>query len=348
MSCIVLTTFPAHRSKNVGDALITHSAVKILKKRHPSLDTTILFREEPLDSLSSDKRHDVLAPGFSVANGTYPTLFALFSDLDRMRHFWPVGCSFQSSIPGPDAFRAPYSKNTLEFLRLITSRWGPLPCRDELIVRRMHHFDLPAYYIGDLALYDEDKIGATPQLPTAPRSLAVTLGHHVRYLEQAIALAKKLNRQYPEIKKFVSLHGAPNPLSRTLEQRFKELGFESMHLYGPASGLDTYNNIDLHIGYRLHGHIHFLRNRKPSVLLVEDARSYGFSRSPGTSFGCIDAWDDKIGEPNDRAPEQALEFLTAQVAESFTYYRTLFDFVDGTFKDKVAPYFDYIAQQLRT
>ena len=46
-----------------------------------------------------------------------------------------------------------------------------------------------------------------------------------------------------------------------------------------------YRDCCLHIGYRCHGHILFLRNRRPSFLIAEDSRGIGFLRTNGHNMG---------------------------------------------------------------
>lgn len=346
MSLIVLTTHPTHKSKNVGDALITTSACKLLENRILKFTPKVLFREESLDSLSSNKKYSILAPGFSIAEGTYPKLFSLFSNLSRMAHFWPVGCSFQSSCSTHASFTTPYGFKTLTFLKNMSDRWGPFPCRDELIVNRLSSFDIPAYYFGDLGLFDENKIYTEMTAPRKMMSFVITLGHHLEYHEQTIDLAKKLARKYPEARRYVSLHSVPSTLHKNLVKRLIEIGYQILYLFGNASNLEAYNDIDFHIGYRLHGHIYFLRTRKPSILLVEDARAFGFAETAGTAFGCINACDPESPIPNDSAPDQAISLLSNQLNLDFAGYSPVFQFIDATYENVVKPYFDRVASQL--
>ncbi|MFD2237983.1 polysaccharide pyruvyl transferase family protein [Aureimonas populi] len=346
MADIVLTTYPAERSRNVGDALITHSMIELVRARVPAFEPVVMFRETPLDELPRETRHRVFAPGFSVANGTYPALFPLFTDLDRMERFWPVGCSFQANLPERASFETPYGKDTLAFLKRMAERFGPFPCRDQLIVDRLERSGVPAFYLGDLALFDEKRIGTALRVPPPVGTLVITLQHHVRYLEQIVDLAKRVRARYPEWRRLVSMHAVPNPMNRVLAARMAELGYELLEVHGEVAKLDLYETVDLHVGYRLHGHLHFLRNRKPSILMVEDARSYGFSRTQGTAFGCVDAWSQESREPDDTAPERALALLDEQMASGFSGYAPLLAFIDRTHAERVSPWFDAVAEVL--
>lgn len=341
---IVLTTYPAHKSMNVGDALITQSCLKLLKARLPEFQPVVLFREKPLDGFKRRPQHRVFAPGFSVSDGVYPKIYSLFTDLSRLSRFWPMGCSFQSPLRGREAFEVPYSKDTLEFLTLITGRFGRLPCRDELIAERLRRFGLPAHYFGDLGLFDEDRIAKPARIGRDISSCVISVPHHLHYIEQTIDLAKRIARTFPHWRRYVSLQSKPSNHAVAIQNRLAQLGYAPLNIYGEADGFEAYEDIDLHVGYRLHGHIQFLRNRKPSVLMVEDVRAYGFSRTSGTALGCIDALDERTGEPRDEAPAEAMRFMEERIAGGFADYSTVFDFIDTTYTQRVRPYFDRIAE----
>jgi polysaccharide pyruvyl transferase WcaK-like protein len=348
MTDILLTTYPDHKSRNVGDALITASTVSLLRRKWPDFDPVVFFREKSLNGFTRKTRHTVIAPGFSVSNGTYPGLYQLFDDLDRIDGFFPLGCSYQHMDASPASFLdVAMDAPTRAFLTAMAAKHGPFPCRDEMIVKRLQHFDIPAIYSGDMALFDAERIGTDPHpVPETP-AVAVSLQHGISYLEQSVELLKAVKARFPDSRRYVALHSARSPLLSILEVRAKQLGFEPLHLFGAAEGLDAYAEIDLHIGYRLHGHIHFLRNRKPSILLVEDARSFGFSRTPGTAHGCIQASHGRLGDPDDEAVTRAMAFLQGQIERGFADYEKVFGFIDETYRAMIDPEMERIVAHLR-
>jgi hypothetical protein len=344
---ILLTTFPEHKSRNVGDNLIASSAIKMIKSRRPDFNPVIAFREKPLDGFSRKKVRNVIAPGFSVSNNVYPDLFALYTDMTRLNSFFPIGCSFQHVVPARASFfDEAYNPKTLDFLKFVTDVSGPLPCRDQLIVERLESFGLPAVYSGDLAFFNEDKINTAFVPPPEIKSLVFTIQHHVKYLEQSLALLKLLRKEFPDAKRYVAFHSVPGVVPQAVAARAAELGFGVMHQYGDVANLEKYDDIDLHVGYRLHGHIYFLRQRKPSVLMVEDARAFGVANTEGTAYGCIDAFSLKTTEADERAPDIAMEFLRSRIKDRFKGYHELFSFVDRTYAGFIAPYFDSLAAKV--
>jgi tetratricopeptide (TPR) repeat protein len=341
---LLLTTFPGHRSKNVGDHLISHSAIKLIAVRNSGFSPKIVFRAENLDAYEDGAVRNIIAPGFSVSNGVYPELFGLYSDLNRLPDFYPVGCSFQHVTPSFRTFEEhEYDGGTLEVLRFIASRSGPFPCRDQLIVKLLHRYDVPAVYSGDLAIYDEEKLNTQFVPPAAIKSVVFTIQHHDRYYAQSFKLLELIKERFPGSQLYVAFHSKAGPKPQKIANYAVSLGFSELHLYGDVTNLVVYDSMDLHIGYRLHGHISFLRRRKPSILLVEDARSFGLAHTSGTDVGCFEAISLATMEADMSTPDLAMNFVEEQIRCNFQDYQRVFRFIDKTYNEFVRPYFDDLA-----
>ncbi|TRM53559.1 polysaccharide pyruvyl transferase family protein [Achromobacter sp. LC458] len=344
---LILTTFPEHRSGNVGDHLITHSLVKLLARRIPDFAPKVLFREESLDGFADGTLRSIIAPGFSVLDETYPKLFGLYSDIERLRDFYPIGCSFQHTLPAHSAFHEHrYGEATLAFLKMVVGRSGPLPCRDQLIVDMLMKNGIDALYSGDLAIYDEDRIGTQFSAPRSIKSIVVSVQHHDRYDDQSFELLRQVKARFDSARLFIAMHSKPNKRSLKVVAFAAGLGFETLSLSGDVENLRAYDAIDLHIGYRLHGHIAFLRQRKPSVLLIEDARSFGLANTPGTAVGCFDALSMDTMAGDIEVPGRVLEYVEAQIKNGFSDYNSVFEFVDATYATVIKPYFDKLAKKI--
>lgn len=344
---ILLTTFPGHRSGNVGDHLITHSLIQMLKRRLPAFSPKVLFREEVLDGYADGSVRSIIAPGFSVLDETYPKLFGLYSDSARLRNFYPIGCSFQHTLPSFSAFdQHSYGEQTSNFLRLVVSRSGPLLCRDQLIVDMLLRNGIDAVYSGDLAIYDEARINTRFAAPGNIASIVFTIQHHDRFDSQSLDLLRLIKERFGKARLFIAFHSKPNKRSLKISAFAAGLGFETLLLSGDVENLGVYDEIDLHIGYRLHGHIAFLRRRKPSVLLVEDARSFGLANTTGTHVGCFDTLSMVTMLGDESVPERVMEYVEAQIGNGFSDYPSVFDFVDTTYKKVIEPYFDDLARKL--
>jgi hypothetical protein len=345
---IILTTFPKHASNNVGDQLITYSFLKLLKSRIPDLKYHIEFRANNLNKYRNKNITHILAPGFSIANDVYPNIYGLYSDLNNLPTFSPIGCSFQHIIPSHEVFENnTYSKEDKSFFNSLLEKMdSPYLCRDQLIVEMLQNNGIPSIYSGDLAIYDEDYLNTQFKPPKEINSIVFTIQHHEKYTTQSYILLSLIKNKFSNTKLYISYHSKINTRSKKIAEFAISLGFEEIFMFGDVKNLDFYNNIDLHIGYRLHGHISFLRRRKPSVLLVEDARSFGFANTKGTSIGCFNALnsDQTI---NNLGPIEAIKFIEEQIEGKFEIYNNLFRFIDKTFKKTLLPYIDKLTIELK-
>lgn len=343
---ILLTTFPAHKSGNVGDALITASTVAMIEERLPGYAPRVLFRETSLDELEVPPGTPVVAPGFSVAEASYPKLYRLYADLDKLNHFYPVGCSLQTDTRAEFAAEVRYTDSTQRVLRWMADRFGAFPCRDAFIVDVLNRHGIPALNCGDLAQYDSRYIGRPMAACQAPRSIAFTVGHHAEYAEQSLKVLYALQMAFPDAVIKVAFHGRPSPHARQIGEVAQRLGCQVLHVYGDVAELSQYDDVDLHVGYRLHGHIAFLRRRTPSILLIEDVRALGFSKNPGASVTAVPAYSGRFLESDTQAAEKVMELLKHHLQQGFVAYAGWLQWVDETYHDVIVPYFNNLARNL--
>jgi len=345
---ILLTTYPASGSKNVGDKFITESAIELVRIRVPRYDPLIIFREDPLDQYEKESVRTILAPGFSVKDGTYPDIFCLYKNLSNLPDgFYPVGCSFQHWIPLQRTYESyEYTEKTLDFLRLIVQRSGAIPCRDLLIVDLLNRNNVPAFYCGDLVLYDHDVIGSKFTPPESIQSVVFTIQHKPKFSKQSFEMLDLIRSEFPDATLYVAYHSEANEKSKEVAGYAKSLGYIEINMAGRVEGLSLYDEIDLHIGYRLHGHIYFLRKRKPSLLLIEDARAFGIANTGPLSVGTFDAVTADGTSVDDSAPQRVIEYARHQVRNGFEDYFEVFCYIDKTYSAVVRPYFDQFASRL--
>ncbi|MEQ7871401.1 polysaccharide pyruvyl transferase family protein [Chromohalobacter salexigens] len=345
---ILITTFPKGSTQNVGDALITESAIKLVQHRAPCYDPVIFFRQEPLESIIKRKVRTILVPGFSVNNNAYPELFSFYHNVcDVLHKILVVGCSFQHSEPRCSTYTSyEYNERTKKFLSLLVESNGPIGCRDEPMRKILSNHNIESIYTGDLALYDDEKIRKNFKRPGRINSVAFTIPHSEKFHSQAKKLLSLIRREFLGASLYVVHHSKANRSSRKLSEFALSLGYIEKDISGTADRLAFYNNIDIHIGYRLHGHVYFLRNRKPSVLMAEDCRSFGISRSGALGVGVFEALGAEHLLVSDLAPYKAMDFLKYSIANNYKEYLKVFKHIDETYFSVVRPYFDMVANKV--
>ncbi|RCV89373.1 polysaccharide pyruvyl transferase family protein [Billgrantia montanilacus] len=339
---ILLTTYPRHKSKNVGDSLITDSAIKLVRYRVPSYDPDIYFREDSLEGIDKEEVRTILIPGFSVNNDTYPSLFKMYSDItDISNKIYVTGCSFQNLVANVDTYKNyEYNKETKEILQLLANSSGTIPCRDQLIHEMLIRNNIRASYIGDLALYDDEKITEKFVPPESVKSVAFTIQHNTKFLSQSKKLLSLIKREFSDSDLYVVHHSKPNKIPKLIADYAVSLGFIEKDISGDSEHLKFYEDIDLHIGYRLHGHIHFLRNRKPSFLMAEDCRSFGISKTGLLKTGIFEAMENDGISVRDVAPYELMKSVRSNIKSQYHDYNKLFSYIDEVYYECVRPFFD--------
>lgn len=338
---IVLTTYPTYTTGNVGDAMITDAFVKLIKEHHEDFEYVRVFRGESLDKLNMENVKNIFAPGFSVSPNTYPKNYKLFSEANKLSdfNFVPFGCSYQHFVPHSSSFSKEfYDSGSIEFLKGI-SEIAAIPCRDRKITEMLMSMGIKSFYVGDLVLFDPDYIDSDYQGQKKVKTVAFTVQHKAKYYEQSKTVLTMLRNTFDsDVKIFVTLHGAHSAITKKVVAHAKSLNMEVVELFGESENLSFYDDIDLHVGYRLHGHISVLRRRKPSILLVEDARAFGFSATNETSYGCFQAMDgNKVSE---KALKEVNLFIEESLKSEFKGYQSVFDFIDYQYHDVIYPYFN--------
>jgi hypothetical protein len=276
--------------KNSGDWLIQSTlkdniAALTDEELHP-----VFIRDNIAKHLGENEYRKIIVSALSVMQDVYPSFMPLNGNLDGIRcPIAPIGCTWQHRTGYPEqALSFRLNENTLAFFKRLNEMSGPIPCRDHQAQMVLGLNGVAASFVGDMGLYDRASIGKAMRRPTSIRSLVFTPPHGPFYLSQAVSVLDLLQALFPEAERYFSLQSRPTKaVDDVLEPLAAERGFKTIRPYEDPPSLNGYERHDLHVGYRLHGHIGFLRKRVPSVLLVEDARGEGFRTSFPT--GCFSA-----------------------------------------------------------
>lgn len=352
---LLVTTYPAQASGNAGDMLISHSFKDLAAAAGVQGDWKTIYREDALtDEMVTQYGHrPIFLPGMSVSSESYPSLYKLRENLDEIpAGLIPFGCTWQH-IHGyrEDAEQTRLSERTGALLRRIVSFTGPIATRDHLAQSIMAQNGIPAITVGDCAWYHLDSVGKAMRRPTDIRKIVVTTPHNNKLGAQSIHLMDKLTELFPSAFLTLSLQSKATAHLAPVIDHAKTKGHEIIEAAGDVTVFDRYEDFDLHVGHRLHGHIGFIRRRIPSVLLVEDARSRGFSVS--IPVGCFDAKKALIGKealsqlpidaarqyvvPDAQAVDRVADFLAQEIETCFLRYAGVPAFLDGMLNEVVLP-----------
>jgi len=297
---------------NVGDFLIADRAKKLLQTRDPQTEFLELPRWQPItDSLEQvNSTHAlILCGGPAYQPHFYPGIYPLVEDLDRIKvPIIPFGLGWKG-FPGDETCLQNYSftSSSLRLLRKIHEETRWTSCRDYLTKRVLARQGFTNVIMtGDPVWYDLAYIGKSFVPSRDMNTIVFSVPARSIYHRQSIDLAKAVKELLPKAELLCAFHHGwevsehvPSDVVAALSQlrgAFDRCGFETISLAGDLRRMESlYGDADLHIGYRLHAHLLFLSQRKPSFLMVEDGRGRGAGEALGSRG--IQAWSRSGYEP---------------------------------------------------
>lgn len=286
----MLSTYPELGSKNSGDDLLGKSLAKIVtfvKGEDIQIDTVSASDCRPDTIENFDQYSSVLVPALR------PTL--LGNSISPQNRGVLLEEAFKCNVPvfaigsGWKAYPGVIEqsqrlklepKDLMQLQKLFgcqknSEASGMIACRDITTENLLINNNVNCYgTIGDCGLYDPYLIESKCIAPKKVQSVAVSMPHNDFHKEMAYKIALELKKELA-CDVTITFHGYPKSYQEEMSPHWdrKLINFED--LSGGAEKLSFYDNIDIHVGFRLHAHIWFLRTRKPSLLLGEDGRGMG-------------------------------------------------------------------------
>ena len=385
----VLTTFPGERSSaNVGDQLIEIAVKRLIEHELGAVEYLTIFREDPLDDVLDEVNatQAILLPGFGVraAVPMHPGVYRLVENLDRLKvPMVPIGANW-NVYPGDavsrDTLRLP--AENVAFVKRIAAGVTLLSCREyHLLEVLRRHGIMNAIMTGDPAWYDPGFFGKPLHRPTRINKIVFSPPLSAFYGSQAVDLLTMLAELFPSAERYCAFHltdliasefddrSATNDSSMRpdvarknalIRSHASELGYEILELAGHVEKLDFYRECDLHIGYECHAHLGFFRQRRPSVLIAEDARGVGFNYTlgiggfdgfqrvnnsssllpaeGGTSGYCVTQEEFDIAPARSDLASAVRRFVTEELDTGFRRYLGVADLIDETYEKTMRPY----------
>ena len=364
---VLLTTYPEHGSGNVGDILIADSATKLVQAAKGDVPIRVFFRGDPLDEHLEElnSARAVLMPGFAIRDPLYPQIYALTKHLsDITVPLIPIGTGW-ASVPGDlqDRKTTRYSEATLSTLRYVASQIGRFACREHFTEHVLNTHGISNTIVtGDCAWYDLASLGKPMRRPEAVTRLVFTPPVMPLFREQGLHLMRSLADRFPDAERLCSFHGTPRQREQPFIKAAAELDYEVRNCSHDLAAIDFYETCDLHVGYRVHGHLAFLRKRIPSLLMAEDGRGLGVGYTLGPFIvpaavrvpATVHSEDEGSNQtlqtphggkepplsttPNPQAVETAMRFLQEEVSSRFRRFIGVADMIDRTYEEVMQPF----------
>ena len=110
---------------------------------------------------------------------------------------------------------------------------------------------------------------------------------HEAVTHQTQLLVNSLQILFPRAELLFTFNGGIDtkysaPCNKAIAEFLEEQNVPDYDISGSSTGFDLYDDVDLHVGYRLHSHLYCLSKGIPSLLIEEDARGGGANITLGT------------------------------------------------------------------
>jgi hypothetical protein len=329
---VVVTTYPAGGSCNIGDYLITQSIVEMIR--------VVAGEEVRIDVIWRGASWEEVSELALKADHIFFACLAIRPDMEKKvypyaRNIIESGVGYSVLAAGTDLpvkddvlFGEVLDDETIGLLRDLGARATVFSTRGLLTQMFCRGLGIESSdYQGDVAFYAPAKYGCEFATDTTVRSIVISDPHRPeKYLRSLSVLIDGLSDEFPSAALVVALHGVNDAVRDYCLANNVE--FTEIH-QDRENGLSIYEDCDLHVGYRVHGHVSALKNRIPSYLMEQDGRGadYGLSLSRKVSVPHFLQHFPSPGGEKPRleasiaAPQQILSMISQDVIDGFLRFR---------------------------
>lgn len=329
--------------KNVGDYLIRNRAKELLFEYAHVEETDLLELEMVRKNISEEELSQVretnaviIAGGPAYGSGNFAEIYPCLPDiLDAGIPVFPLGPGWK----GTDEEEFQFTDESLSLIERIHDRIEFSGVRDLPTKRVLQKHGISnVELVGCPAWYDLDFLGKSFEKPSTVGSIAISTAvpRSRYYRKQFRYVLRRVSDEFPNTDLYCSFHRGISyddhtPFIRSLHlKRFKRVankyGYTILNPAYEPDKLELYKNIDIHIGYRVHGHIYFLAMRHPSYLFQVDGRGTGVSESLSAPSDVVTFGRDNYKDP----VEELLNNVHQDVDNEFSAFDNVAKAIDST------------------
>lgn len=274
-------------ARNLGDQLIAERCKAMIEAIAPNARITTLFRHDTWANV---------ARTIAASDLVVIACLAIRKDMTRAYGFLdevigagvPVavvssGLSV-SSFSSTEPLAQQLGESDVNLLSRLAARSVFFSSRGILTQALLTQLGIESTFAGDVAFYQPDFASRQFQSPHRINRIAVSDPHYTsEYRDNFLHLVRMLRDVFPGAQIDLLIHGRNDEVISIAA----DAGVEAIEMYRHR-GLSHYDDYDLHVGYRIHGHVSALSRRIPSYLLEQDDRGidYGSTFSRRISVAC--------------------------------------------------------------
>lgn len=289
---------------NAGDFLIKYRAKQLFQAIRPDRDLVDVDawkeRDDQLLATFNGARAVILMGGPALIPDMYPRVYRVLGNVDDIKVPIVTMAVGWRAFPGewPQTYSYNFSEASLKILKRVESSGFQSSVRDYHTLNVLLHKGFRSFVMtGCAALNDLNFIGKSYQEKPVIKKVAFSLGvaftkskeHEEGFKKLALGLRDKyhdkqfdvvfhhsLNEsKYHEIYKRRSFQRPAHFFQQhvAFAKWLEDQGISHTDISGSADNLvNYYNQVDLHIGYRVHAHIFMSSVNRLSLLISEDGR----------------------------------------------------------------------------
>jgi hypothetical protein len=332
--------------KNTGDFLIADRAQKLIGK-HLNTDILEINRFKDLTDyldMINESRALFLGGGPAYSHDIFDGIYNISPIYDKIDvPIIPFGLGWNGK-PFPDYQKFEFSDKSFEILKKIHQKIPVSSCRDVITQSILKKYKIQNVIMtGCPAWYDLNYLSTPVNHVRNIGKIVITTPASQKYLHSTLKLIRYTKEKFSNAEIYLSFHRGILPGLHTPPRRGLSYSLEAFYGFikgmnikdtsGDLGKIDFYNDCDFHIGYRVHAHLHFLSQRKPSILLNEDGRGYAMSKTLETKI--FNGDDEGI-------VEDAIAYLSHCLDSDFNDFRITFQKIDDFYENHMKLFFDKI------
>lgn len=285
--------------KNAGDFLITESCKKLISRYRPDYELIQIRRDAPLDDkieLINSSSAIILLGGPGFTPSMYPKIYPLTKNLNDIKvPIVPMAVGWNTSsgtFKGMIDFQ--FDDNSLELLNTISSRSPFISVRDFYtysILKRngiknvlmtgcsSWYYFLDSRFMEKKCKHVVDSIAFTPAQNPKFNRMVKEVMQEIRGIFPDKKIICSFHRGVGKVDEYTSVTDAEN--TKDILQYAEHLDMLPIDLSSDFKKYKEYDDVDFHIGFRVHAHLYFLASQKPSLLIHEDGRGKSMSETLG-------------------------------------------------------------------
>jgi hypothetical protein len=279
MQYTVIATYPEQGSQNIGDQLITNSVVKVISEIQDNSKITTIFRADSWQKVKSvvESSDHIIFACLAIRPHMHEVEYPYLKQIvESGIPFSVIAAGTQISNAELNQNFKEFSQGTISLLKAIDKKATTFTTRGVLSQYFCEVIGLKSPQMaGDVAfsMYNDPSFVSGKRI----KRIAISDPHSPQlYLSSIIALYQGLRVTFPEASVEIFLHGI-NPFVKDFCEKNK-IAYKEIYK-DKDNGLDSYDGIDLHAGFRVHGHVTALSKGIYSYLLEQDGRGveYGLT-----------------------------------------------------------------------